>query len=131
MESSDLLNRRRYARAMAARVDLDHALSDLFSDIDLLLTPTTPTVAFAAAGPMPSEIAGTPIKVMHGVAFTYPFNLSGHPACSVPAGLTAAGLPVGLQIVGRHHEDHRVLAAAAALEAARPWARHAPYAWEI
>jgi aspartyl-tRNA(Asn)/glutamyl-tRNA(Gln) amidotransferase subunit A len=58
--------------------------------------------------------------------FTYPFNLTGQPGASVPVGLTARGLPVGLQIVGRRHADRTVLAAAAAYEAACPWAERRP-----
>jgi aspartyl-tRNA(Asn)/glutamyl-tRNA(Gln) amidotransferase subunit A len=53
--------------------------------------------------------------------FTYPFNLTGQPAASVPAGLTDDGVPVGLQIVGRRHADRTVLAAARAYEVACPW----------
>ena len=58
--------------------------------------------------------------------FSYPFNLSGNPAASVPAGFTDAGLPVGLQIVGRRCEDLTVLQASAAFEQARPWADKRP-----
>jgi aspartyl-tRNA(Asn)/glutamyl-tRNA(Gln) amidotransferase subunit A len=58
--------------------------------------------------------------------FTYPFNLTGQPAASVPAGFTADGVPVGLQIVGRRHADRTVLAACDALEAARPWSERRP-----
>ena len=53
--------------------------------------------------------------------YTYPFNLTQQPAASVPAGLTQAGLPVGLQIVGRRGEDHLVLRAARAVERALPF----------
>ncbi|NIR17495.1 MAG: hypothetical protein GWN86_27730 [Desulfobacterales bacterium] len=55
------------------------------------------------------------------MAFTYPFNLSGHPAASVPAGLTESGLPAGLQIVGPRHRDDLVLQASYAYEQMRPW----------
>ena len=53
--------------------------------------------------------------------FTYPFNLTGQPAASIPCGLTEAGLPVGLQIVGPHFADAQVLQAAAAFEAVAPF----------
>jgi aspartyl-tRNA(Asn)/glutamyl-tRNA(Gln) amidotransferase subunit A len=58
--------------------------------------------------------------------FTFPFNLTGQPAATVPAGFTSTGLPVGLQIVGRRYGDRTVLAASAAFEAAVPWAVHRP-----
>jgi aspartyl-tRNA(Asn)/glutamyl-tRNA(Gln) amidotransferase subunit A len=60
------------------------------------------------------------------IPFTYPFNLTGQPAASVPAGFTADGLPVGLQIVGRRFADATVMRAAAAFEQLRPWAQHRP-----
>lgn len=131
MESSDLLNRRRYVRSVATRIENDHRLADLFSDIDLLLTPTTATVAFPAGGPMPAEIAGQAVSPMLAVPYTQPFNLGGQPAVSIPAGFNSEGLPVGLQVVARHHEDHVLLAAAAGFEASRPWPRFAPYAMTI
>ena len=56
------------------------------------------------------------------LAFTFPINMTGQPAASIPAGFTTDGLPVGLQIVGRHLDDPTVLRASAAFEAARPWA---------
>jgi aspartyl-tRNA(Asn)/glutamyl-tRNA(Gln) amidotransferase subunit A len=58
---------------------------------------------------------------LHVVAYTYPFNLSGHPAASVRAGFSDNGLPVGLQIVGPRHRDDLVLQASYAYEQARPW----------
>ncbi len=87
--------------------------------IDLLVTPTLPVTAFGA-GDDPSDIAGEPTSTYGWLPFTYPFNLTGQPAVTVPAGL-AGGLPVGLQIVGRWRDDHAVIAAAAAFERARPW----------
>lgn len=90
----------------------------LFGEYDLLLTPTLPTDAFAASGPIPSEVEG---ERVNGIAFTYPFNFTGHPAASVPAGLTDAGLPCGLQIVGPRHGDALVLRVSRAYEQARPF----------
>lgn len=114
------------SRANMARLELIQALASVFDRVDLILLPTTATPAFAAEGPMPSEIAGRMVDPLRTVALTYPFNLSGHPAISVPAG-RVAGAPVGLQIVGRRHEDLLVLAAAAALERVLPWQLVAPY----
>ena len=112
-------------RAHAARHALVEALADLFERVDLLLLPTTPTAAFAAEGPMPAEIGGRPVDPLLTVALTYPFNLSGHPAVSVPGGCVDSA-PIGLQIVGRRHDDLLVLAAAAAFERAMPWPLVAP-----
>ncbi|AKS35704.1 hypothetical protein AFA91_31565 [Mycolicibacterium goodii] len=64
---------------------------------------------------MPTEIAGRQVDHWGALAVTMPFNLTGQPAISVPAG-TVGGAPVGLQIVGRRHADALVLAAAAAVE---------------
>ena len=103
------------------RAQLNACLETLFGAYDLLLTPTMPTEAFAAEGPPPSEIEGQPIPLLGAVAFTYPFNFSGHPAASVPAGLTSNQLPAGLQIIAPRHRDDLVLQAAYAYEQARPW----------
>ncbi|MEY9211053.1 amidase [Thermobifida halotolerans] len=89
------------------------ALDELFATADLLLTPTTPHPPHGHDGPGP---------VMN-TALTWAFNLSGHPAVTVPAGLDADGRPVGLQIVAAHHRDDLLVAAARALEETRPWPR--------
>lgn len=108
------------------RSQLNRALQKVFDRFDLLLTPTMPTEAFAAKGPPSGEIDGHPIPLLGAVAFTYPFNLSGHPAATVSAGLTPSGLPVGLQIVGPRHKDELVLQAAHQYEQAAPWSGHWP-----
>ena len=116
-----------FARAGIARDVLVQRMADLFAQADLLLLPTTAVPAFAAEGPMPTEVGGRTLSPIATVAQTYVFNLSGHPAVSVPAGMLG-GAPAGLQIVGRRHEDLRVLAAAAAFEKLRPWPMLAPEA---
>jgi aspartyl-tRNA(Asn)/glutamyl-tRNA(Gln) amidotransferase subunit A len=58
--------------------------------------------------------------------FSYPFNMSGNPAATVPCGMTADGLPIGLQIVGKRFDDLGVLQASAAFEAALPWSGRLP-----
>ncbi|MBI4594583.1 MAG: amidase [Candidatus Rokubacteria bacterium] len=93
---------------------------------DLLLTPTVAVPPFPAGESPPREIGAERVSVLGWMPFTYPFNLTGQPAASVPAGFTDDGRPVGLQIVGRRHADRVVLAASAAYEAARPWADRRP-----
>ena len=112
--------------AQRMRSKLNRKLWQFFENYDLLLTPTMPTEAFGAKGPPPSEIDGEPIPLLGAVAFTYPFNLTGHPAASVPAGFTEKGLPVGLQIIGPHLRDELVLQMAHAYEEARPWKEAQP-----
>jgi Asp-tRNA(Asn)/Glu-tRNA(Gln) amidotransferase A subunit family amidase len=92
---------------------------------DLLLTPAVAVSPFVGESP-PREVAGRAVSVLGWMPFAFPFNLTGQPAASVPAGFTDDGLPVGLQIVGRRHADRTVLAAAAAFEAARPWSERRP-----
>jgi aspartyl-tRNA(Asn)/glutamyl-tRNA(Gln) amidotransferase subunit A len=116
----------RIATIWQRRLRLDTELADLFSRIDVLLTPTTAVPAYAAEWPMPSSIAGTPVHPSMNVPFTMLANLGWHPAVSVPAGLTAEGLPVGLQIQCRRHADDTALRLARIFEQERPWPRLAP-----
>ena len=74
----------------------------------------------------PTEIAGKPVEPYAWIPFTYPFNMTGQPAASLPCGFTKERLPIGLQIVGRRFDDVTVLRASAAFERARPWAHHRP-----
>jgi aspartyl-tRNA(Asn)/glutamyl-tRNA(Gln) amidotransferase subunit A len=78
----------------------------------------------------PIEVNGRPAGDMRAawVPYLNLFNLTGHPAISVPAGFTAAGLPVGLQLVARWHAEEELFAAAASLERARPWGARIPHA---
>jgi aspartyl-tRNA(Asn)/glutamyl-tRNA(Gln) amidotransferase subunit A len=86
---------------------------------DLLLTPTLPLAAFAAGQERPD--LAQQARWFYWAPFSHPFNLTQQPAASVPCGLTAAGVPVGLQIVGPMYADAVVLRASRAFEAARPW----------
>jgi aspartyl-tRNA(Asn)/glutamyl-tRNA(Gln) amidotransferase subunit A len=100
----------------------------LFERYDLLLTPSL-SIAALPVGRINPESWPQPSNLWDWIAwasFSYPFNFTGQPAASVPAGFTAAGMPVGLQIVGRRFADLTVLQAAAAFEEARPWAARRP-----
>lgn len=116
------------ALSVNQRARLEEEVADLFAQVDLLLTPTTAVAPFAAEGPMPGEIAGTEVFPAMAVPFTMLANLCGNPAVSLPAGLTPAGLPVGLQIVGPRFCDARLLRLARLYEEAHPWPRLAPAA---
>ena len=110
-----------FGAAARERGALNHWCADVFDRFDLLLTPTVPYDPPPARGPFPTHTEGRE-QVPAGVAaFTIPFNMSGHPAATVRAGLSDAGLPVGLQIVGPRHRDDLVLRAARLFEQARPW----------
>ena len=105
-----------------ARTQLIRRLEELFSDYDLLATPTTATVAFAAEGPLPFEVEGKTVDTPGGgIAFTYPFNFSGNPAISLRAGSTDDRLPVGLQLVSLRLREDLLLQVARQYEQARPW----------
>jgi amidase len=94
---------------------------------DLLILPTTSVPPFPVEQPYPTEINGQPLANYIQWAFlTYGITLTGLPVISVPCGFTRSGLPVGLQIVGRRHQEAAVLRAAAAFEAAAPWADKIP-----
>jgi Asp-tRNA(Asn)/Glu-tRNA(Gln) amidotransferase A subunit family amidase len=108
------------------RVALNRWCAETFEAFDLLLTPTVPYDPPPARGPFPEEIEGRPQPPAGVASFTIPFNLSWHPAATVRAGLSRAGLPAGLQIVAPRHRDDLALRAARLFERARPWHPHWP-----
>jgi Asp-tRNA(Asn)/Glu-tRNA(Gln) amidotransferase A subunit family amidase len=119
-----------YGKAMLARTVFHNAVRQFFERYDVMLTPAMPLGAWSVEpGPEegPHEIGGraTPL-LFDRLTFMYPFNLTGQPAATVPCGFTREGLPVGLQIAGRHHADATVLRAAAGFEALQPWAGRRP-----
>jgi aspartyl-tRNA(Asn)/glutamyl-tRNA(Gln) amidotransferase subunit A len=113
-----------FAQASLARGAFHETARKLFLRHDLLLTPTLAVPPFAAGESAPpglrrgSRLAWT--------AFTYPFNLTGQPAATLPCGFTSDGLPIGLQIVGPRLADGLVLRAAAAFERLAPWSARQP-----
>ena len=113
-----------YYAKVFARYDFREKMRQFFSKYDLLLTPTIPVPAPEVGVNVPPEVAGR--NIVSWVYYTYPFNLTGQPAASAPAGMTKDGLPVGLQIVGPMHGECEIFRAAAALEEARPWIGRRP-----
>jgi len=112
--------------SLRRRLHLQEEMAELFSGVDVLLTPTTAVVGFAAAGPPPTLIDGREVHPSMSVPFTMLANLCWNPAISVPAGVNSEGMPVGLQIMGRRHLDEVPLRLRRIFEQTRPWRRHAP-----
>jgi Asp-tRNA(Asn)/Glu-tRNA(Gln) amidotransferase A subunit family amidase len=111
-----------YLKAQQVRSLIREDFARAFSSCDAVLTPTAPIAAFDADLPSPTN---DPQRPFEHIAFTVPFNFSEQPAASINAGYTAAGLPIGLQIVGRRFDDIGVLRMARAFEEMRgpqrPW----------
>jgi len=110
-----------HATALEEKARYTAAMDAFFERHHLLITPTMPCPPFRAGADQPGWVAGRPTEYLSWTAFTYPFNVTGQPAASVPCGRDSDGLPVGLQIVGRRGEDALVLRAARAFERAFPW----------
>ncbi len=110
-----------FTNANMMRKSVVRKMAHFMARYDLLLTPTLAVPPFAIHMQGPEKIDGRYVQPAEFLGFTFPINFTGQPAASVPAGFTADGLPVGLQIVGRHLDDPMVLRASAAFEAAAPW----------
>ena len=115
-----------YARAVGYLDMLRAQFADVFDRYDLILSPTTATTAFPVGSPPPA-IGGREVHWFWGYTpYTFPINMIGYPAASLPCGLSSEGLPIGLHVVGRHGDESTVIAASAAFEEAMPWAHLKP-----
>jgi amidase len=106
-----------------ARTQIFDGFEHAFASVDLIVTPTAgalPSLLTPGRSDGPTEVDGVRIDPLIGWPLTFYTNMTGHPACSLPAGL-ADGLPVGLQIIGPRYGDADILTAARAFEAHRPW----------
>ena len=117
-------------RALLQRTELYRQVQGWFERFDLLVTPTLTRTALPIEERLfePIEIEGETVDSVRRAwyPYTHPFNLTGHPAISLPAGFHSDGLPVAIQLVGRRHADAELLRVAALFEAARPWAAPRP-----
>ena len=112
------------------RIETNEAMARIFDPVDgvdFVITASNPDVAFDAAGPLPGVFGGIDAGPGNNGRLTFPANLHGNPAISIPAG-TLDGLPIGLQVIGRHFTEELLLDLALAVERERPWPLVAPSA---
>jgi aspartyl-tRNA(Asn)/glutamyl-tRNA(Gln) amidotransferase subunit A len=102
-----------YLRAQKIRALMLRDFTDAFAKVDAILTPTAPSAAFGIG-----EKMDDPVTMYLNDVFTVPASLAGVPAMSIPGGLSAEGLPLGLQVIGRHFDEETVFAVSAAIERA-------------
>jgi aspartyl-tRNA(Asn)/glutamyl-tRNA(Gln) amidotransferase subunit A len=123
--AQDALNLEVAGRAEAARTDANEAMAAVFDEVDFIIAATNPDVAFPAHIAFNTRVDGRKVGLENNGALTIPANVTGNPAVSVPVG-TIDDLPVGMQIIGRHHEDALLLDLAAVVERTTPWPLVAP-----
>jgi Asp-tRNA(Asn)/Glu-tRNA(Gln) amidotransferase A subunit family amidase len=113
------------AKVEAQRTEANERMADLFDEVDVVACATNPDVAFPAEIGINTRVGNVPVGPENNGLLTIPANVVGNPAISVPAG-TVDGLPVGMQLIGRHHEDALLLDLARVVERERPWPLVAP-----
>jgi Asp-tRNA(Asn)/Glu-tRNA(Gln) amidotransferase A subunit family amidase len=115
------------ARIEAHRIEMNERMADVFDQVDFVICATNPDAAFPAHVTMNNRVGDRVVGVENNGALTIPANIVGNPAISLPVE-HVDDLPVGMQIIGRHHEDALLLDLAVTLERERPWPLVAPNA---
>ena len=96
-------------------------MNEVFEKYDILITPTVAIPAFKIGMMFPPTINGKSVSPTGWQPFTFPFNLTGHPAATIPCGFSSEGLPIGMQIVGQRFDELTVLQVSKAFEEVAPW----------
>jgi aspartyl-tRNA(Asn)/glutamyl-tRNA(Gln) amidotransferase subunit A len=122
---SQLLNLDVAAKVEVNRTAANEAMAQVFDQVDFLVCATNPDVAYPADCTLNTRVGNVTVGPENNGALTIPANISGNPAVSIPAGLVE-GLPVGFQVIGRHHADALLLDLARVVERERPWPLVAP-----
>jgi aspartyl-tRNA(Asn)/glutamyl-tRNA(Gln) amidotransferase subunit A len=112
--------------SMKIREKFYHEIYKVFQNYDILITPSTAVTAFDLGISYPSTIEGKAVSPTGWQPFTFPFNMTGNPAASLPCGFDSDGLPIGMQIVGRMFDELTVLQASKAFEEISPWQNRRP-----
>ena len=113
------------AKVEAQRTEANERMADVFDEVDVVVCATNPDVAFPAEIGINTRVGNVSVGPENNGLLTIPANIVGNPAISVPAG-TVDGLPVGMQLIGRHHDDALLLDLARVVERERPWPLVAP-----
>ena len=116
-----------FVKAQMARTEFWHKVRLVYEEYDLLVTPALAVPPFPVGQNDADPLPGQEPRELQWTGFSYPFNLTGQPAASVPCGWTKLNLPVGLQLIGRRFDDATVLRAARAMEQIQPWTDRKPY----
>src|SRR5215471_5256991 len=123
--ATEVYNLEARARIENRRTAMNEAMAEIFDQVDFVIAAANPDVAFAAEGPLPTQVGDQQAELGNNGALTIPANVFGNPACSIPIG-SNRGLPVGLQVIGRHFEEPLLLDLALTAERERPWPLVAP-----
>ena len=110
-----------YGRAQQVRTLIKRDFEEAFKAADVIATPTSPTAAFKIG-----EKSADPLQMYLSDIFTISINLAGLPGISIPCGFTGGGLPIGLQLIGRHFDEETVIRAAHAYEQSTEWHKKRP-----
>jgi Asp-tRNA(Asn)/Glu-tRNA(Gln) amidotransferase A subunit family amidase len=113
-------------KSFAQRRKIYEAFYPVLKDYDVLLSPTTAIPAFEHGIRFPTEINGKGVSPTAWMPYTYPANMIGNPAASIPAGFSSEGLPIGMQILGRRFDELTVLQVSKAFEEVAPWQEKHP-----
>jgi aspartyl-tRNA(Asn)/glutamyl-tRNA(Gln) amidotransferase subunit A len=123
--ATQLMNLETAAAGERNRRTANEAMAGVFDQVDFIICSTNPDVAFPAELGLNTRVGDVSVGPENNGALTIPANITGNPACSIPAG-TFEELPVGMQVIGRHHEDALLFDLAQVVERERPWPLVAP-----
>ena len=125
--ANQMMNLETSARAELSRIDANETMAALFEQVDFVICATNPDVAYPAEVQLNTRVGNQDVGPENNGALTIPSNICGNPAISIPVA-PVEGLPVGMQIIGQHHQDALLLDLALVVERTCPWPLVAPSA---